>query len=114
MNFNPDPCKQAQELLFSQKISSKPYPSINFSDNPIHQVQLQKNLSLLLDPKLSLYEHIHCILNEACKIIALIRKLQPSIPRAVLLAIYKFFLRSHLDYGDVIYDRAFDESFQNK
>ena len=26
MNFNPDPSKQAQELLFSRKISSKPYP----------------------------------------------------------------------------------------
>ena len=25
MNFNPVPCKQAQELLFSRKTSSKPY-----------------------------------------------------------------------------------------
>ena len=40
MNFNPDPTKQAQELLFSQKTSSKPYPSLNFNDNPVHQVQL--------------------------------------------------------------------------
>ena len=42
------------------------------------------------------------------------RKLQPIIPRAALLTIYKSFLRPHLDYGDVIYDRAFNESFQNK
>ena len=27
MNFDPDPSKQAQELLFSQKASSKPCPS---------------------------------------------------------------------------------------
>ena len=40
MNFNPDPSKQAQELLFSQKTCSKPYPSLNFNDNPVHQVQL--------------------------------------------------------------------------
>ena len=40
MNFNPDPSKQAQELLFSQKASSKPYPSLNFNDNPVYQVQL--------------------------------------------------------------------------
>ena len=33
------------------------------------------------------------------------RKLQPIIPRAALLAIYKSFLRPHLAYGDVIYDR---------
>ena len=31
-----------------------------------------------------------------------------------MLIICKFFLRPHLDYGDVIYDRAFNESFQNK
>ena len=44
----------------------------------------------------------------------MIRKLQPIIPRAALLTIFKSFLRPHLDYGDVIYDRAFNESFQNK
>ena len=42
------------------------------------------------------------------------RKLQPVIPRAALLTIYKFFLKPHLDYGDVIYDRAFNKFFQNK
>ena len=31
-----------------------------------------------------------------------------------MLIIYKSFLRPHFDYGDVIYDRAFNESFQNK
>ena len=44
----------------------------------------------------------------------MIRKLPPVIPRAALLTICKPFLRPHLDYGDVIYDRAFNESFQNK
>ena len=36
------------------------------------------------------------------------------MPREALLTIYKFFLRPHLDYGAVIYNRAFNESFQNK
>ena len=31
-----------------------------------------------------------------------------------MLTIYKSFPRSHLDYGDAIYDHAFNESFQNK
>ena len=56
MNFNPDPSKQAQELLFSQKTNSN--PSLNFNDNLVHQVQLQKHLDLLLAPKLSFDEHI--------------------------------------------------------
>ena len=109
MNFNPDPSKQAQELLFSHFAIS--YPSLYFNDNPVHQVKLQR---LFLDQKLSFDEHIQCILIKTHKIIGMIRKLQPIIPRAALLTIYKSYLRPHLDYGDVIYDRAFNESFQNK
>ena len=60
MNFNSDPSKQ--ELPFSRKTSSKPYPSLNFNDNPVHQVQLQKHLCLFLDQTLRFDEHIQCIL----------------------------------------------------
>ena len=88
-NFNPDPSKQTQELLFSRKTSSKPYPSLNFNDNPVHQVQLQKHLGLFLDPKLSFDEHIQCILFKTRKIIGLMQKLQPNLQRAALLIIYK-------------------------
>ena len=103
----------------SRKTSSKPYPSLNFNDNPVHQVPLQKHLGLFLDsklsfPKLSFDEHIQCILIKTREIIGLIKKLQPIILRAALLTIYKSFLRLHLDYGDVIYDRVFNESYQNK
>ena len=97
MNFDPDPCKQAQELLFSQKINSKPHPSLNLNDNPVHQFQLQKHLRLFLDPKSSFDEHIQCIFNKTRKIIGNLVNLRP-----------------HLGYGDIIYNRAFNESFQNK
>ena len=48
------------------------------------------------------------------KINGLIRKLQPSISREALLTISKSFLRPHVYYGDVIYDQAFNKSFQNR
>ena len=108
MNLNPDPTKQAQELLFSRKTSSKPYPSLNFNNNTVHQVQLQKHLGLFLDPKLSFDEHIQCILIKTRKTIGLIRKLQPIIPKAALLTIYKSFFRPQLDYGGVICDALLD------
>ena len=47
INFNPDPCKQAQDLVFIRKISFKPNPSLSFNGNPVHQVQLQRHLALL-------------------------------------------------------------------
>ena len=78
MNFNRGPSKQAQELYLAKKTSSKSNPSLNFNDNPVHQVQLQKHLDLFLDPKLNLDEHIQCILIKTRKIIGLIRKLQPT------------------------------------
>ena len=46
--------------------------------------------------------------------IGLIRNIQPIIVRAVLFTISKSFLSSHLGYGDVIYDYAFNESFRNR
>ena len=83
-------------------------------DYPVQHVHLQEHLGLFLDPELSFDEHIQCILIKTRKIIGLIRKLQPITPRATLLTVYKSFIRPHLDYGDVIYDCAFNESFQNK
>ena len=52
-----------------------------------------------------------CILIKISRNIGLTRKLQPIIPSAAFLTIYKSFLRTQLDYGDVIYDRAFNKSF---
>ena len=36
------------------------------------------------------------------------------LPRQVLVTIYKAFVRSYLDYGYVIYDQAFNNSFHAK
>ena len=33
------------------------------------------------------------------------------MPRPSLLTIWKFFIRPHLDFGEVIYDQAFSNSF---
>ena len=30
------------------------------------------------------------------------------------MTLYKSFLQPHLDYGDIIYDKPFNNSFQNK
>ena len=37
-----------------------------------------------------------------------------SLPRQVLITIYKAFVRPHIDYGDVLYDQAFNNSFHAK
>ena len=53
--------------------------------------------------------------NQKCnKIIGIIRRLSISLPRNALLTIYKSFVRPHLDYGDILYDKPNSANFQNK
>ena len=37
-----------------------------------------------------------------------------KLSRQTLVTIYKAFVRPHLDYGDVLYDQAFNNSFHTK
>ena len=42
------------------------------------------------------------------------RKLQAFLPRQSLVTVYKVFIRPHLDYGDIIYDQTYNDSFHQK
>ena len=48
------------------------------------------------------------------KSIGLLWKLNNRLPRSSLITIYKSFVRPHLDYGDVIFDKAYNNSFQQR
>ena len=41
----------------------------------------------------------------------LLRKFRNILPRAALIIIYKAFIRPHHDYGDILYDQAYNMSF---
>ena len=47
------------------------------------------------------------------KLIGLIKRLSDNVPRKALLSIYKSFIRPHLEYGDILYDKPENENFQN-
>ena len=40
--------------------------------------------------------------------------MQNLLPRSALITLYKAFVRPHLDYGDILYDQARNESFHLK
>ena len=42
------------------------------------------------------------------------KKLSLMLSRKQFHTIYKRFIRSHLDYADIIYDKPFDKSFKEK
>ena len=59
----------------------------------------------MLDSDLSYVHHIKSISNKVNKTIGLLRKFQLILRSHSLIRIYKTFIRSYLDYGDLIYDR---------
>ena len=114
INFSPDPFKQAQEVLFSRKIESKNHPCLQFNNNPVNQRLLRKHLGRYLDQELDFLEHLKNIEAKVNNLTALLWKLQTIPPRPTLLTIYKAFIRPHLDYGDTIYDQAYNDYFHQK
>ena len=70
-----------------------------------------KHLGMTLDSKLSYENVLQSVFSRANKTIGLLRKLQRTLQRKSLGTTYKSFIRPHLDYGDVVYDRASNESF---
>ena len=114
MSFNPDPNKQATEVIFSHKKKPVTHPILIFNNQIVKTAHSQKHLGLTLDGKLCFNTHLNEKISKANKGIGLIKYLHKNIPRKSLLTIYKSFIRPHLDYCDVIYDQPNNELFQQK
>ena len=113
MSFNPDPSKQAQEVIFSHKVNKPAHPELTFNENTINSISHQKHLGIALDQKLNFQEHIDLVLSKISRPLGLLRNLNSVLSRSALMTIYKSFIRPHLDYGDVIFDQAFNDSFHS-
>ena len=112
MNFNPDTTKQAQEVIFSCKVKkSTVLPPFLFNNASVTRTSSQKHLGIILDNKLKFDDHIKMVFRKISKTVGLLRKLHNFLPRAALIAIYKGFIRLHLDCGDILYDQAYNTSF---
>ena len=114
MSFNPDPSKQAVEVLFSQKTSIIQHPVLTFNNDVVCSKDSQKHLGMVLDKKLTFSHHLREKISKANKGIGLITRLYKYLPRKTLINIYKAFVRPHLDYGDIIYDNPGNISFSQK
>ena len=110
MAFNPDPSKQAAEVIFSP-IAQSP---ITFSGTHVASTSSQKYLGMTLDIKLTFNHHLKEKFAKANKGIGVIRKLFRFLPRSTLLNIYKLCVRPHLDYGHLIYDFPGNSLFSSK
>ena len=111
MSFNPDPSKQATEIVLSRKQSDIQLPTLTFNNNILTLSNSHNHLGMILDNKLNFNNHLSDKISKANKGIDMIRRLYKYLPRASLINIYKTFVRPHIDYGDIIYDSSSNATF---
>ena len=75
-----------------------------FNKSIVSQIPYQKHLGIFLGALLTVEEHLKVITTKVKKTMGMLRKLQKTFPRPVLMTLYKTFVRPHLDYGDIISD----------
>ena len=75
MSFDPDPSKQAQEIIFSRISKRSTYPPLVFNNNNVSQTLSQKHLFVTLVFKLTVEEHLNNVLAKVNKVVGLLRKL---------------------------------------
>ena len=59
MEFNPDPSKQATEVIFSCMKSSPNHPQLVFNGTIVAKVNSHKHLGLILDSRLPFEKHLN-------------------------------------------------------
>ena len=103
MEFNPDPSKQATEMLFSCKKYSPYHPPLVFNGSVVKRVNEHTHLGLIFDSSLSFKKHFDEKIIKARRNIGIIKHLSKILPLKALDQMYKALVRSHLDYCDIIY-----------
>ena len=85
MDFNPDPNKQAYEVIFSRKINKINHPQLLFYHLLVKSSFDRKHLGMVLDTKLDFNLHLKSVQSKVNKIIiGLLCKLQNILPRESL------------------------------
>ena len=88
MNFNPDPSKRSQEVIFSRKLQKTNHNQVYFNHNSVKQVPSQKHLGMYLDTKLNFQKHLNNVLSKVSKTIGLLHKLQAFLLHQSLVMVY--------------------------
>ena len=106
ISFNPDPNKQAVEVIFSRKSKQIHNPEIYFNGVEVKTVKSHKHLGLILDSKLTFVSHIYEEISKARKGLGIIKSVSHFLTIKTLDQIFKMYIRPHLDFCDVIYHQA--------
>ena len=101
-------------MKFSRKGKEIYHPPSVFNNTSVSHSSSQKYLGVILQSQLIFDEHLKMVSLKISKTLGLLRKLHNLLPRSALITIYKAFVRPYLDYGDILYDQAYNMSFHHK
>ena len=76
MRFNPDPKKQAQEVIISRKINKTDHSPLYFNKKLVKLSSNHKHLGMILDTSLDFNLHLKNVQSKVNKTIGLLRRLQ--------------------------------------
>ena len=97
--------------FFPHKRSIACHPPLAFNNIPIAQTNSKKHLGIKFDKKLDFEKRLNKVESKVNRTISIIHKLQNVPRRSARVTIYKSLIKPHSNYGDIIYDNAFNESF---
>ena len=103
MQFNPNKNKQAVQVIFSHKSPKPPHPPLYFNQAEVPVVKQHEHLRMILDSKIDFFAHVIEVIVKARRGIGMIHYRTKYVSKDVCDQIYKLYVRSHLDYGDIIY-----------
>lgn len=106
ISFNPEPQKQAQAVTLPRKFNKLNHSSLNFNNKVVTQSATHKHPGMILNTKLDFQEHLKDKLSKINKSIGLLKKVHKILSTFLLLTIYKSFIRRHLDFADIIYEKV--------
>ena len=106
VRFNPN---KTESLLFSRKFNIQHHPTLFFNDVPIQEVISHKHLGVYLSQRCDWHNHIDFIKEKAWSRMNLLRMLKFTIDRISLETIYFTYIRSLLEYADIIWDNCLQQ-----
>ena len=90
----------------STKQACSKYPDLYFNSPIVEEVKTQKHLGLKLDAKTRILgKHLQDKFATVNNGIGILKKSSNYLARLSLVALYKTFMRRHLQYADIIYNK---------
>lgn len=109
VNFN---AQKTKSMLVSRKLETV-NPPLFFNNVQIDEVENHKHLGIILNNKLSWYQHTDNIVTRARKKLDILHRMRYKLDRKSLETLYFAYVRPPLEYGDEVWSDCDDYCIEN-